>query len=424
MGRLHLPLSLLLLSSLATAIPTSSLFTRQDTDTNICPAAQSACPSSLPTGFCCRTDDRCIALAGNTTVLCCPKDNKDDCDRINPITCNLEQQSPEKNPLAPIKTSVFDVELETCGEGTCCPFGFSCEDGKICRMNEDQEKKPGEKDEPSSTKPGTSDPTSSTTQPSATDAQESESPSSLPSDEEQNDGSGEAKSSGPDTTTIIGGVVGGIAALLAIAIILFICARRRASRKLPPSSNNNSNSPPQDPSRPPGGHTRNFSSSSGPRGNNISEPIMQQNSYRTDFILKNPATASVASTPQIRNSVHPHISTVRDYDDQNPFRSPNPSHRDSVISTDDRPSSRSSRLAPIRGMRGPRTPRQQDSCESINVFADPGTVERQQHHSNRFSMGTTVSGLMIGLRGDPVPASKPNYSGSNRLNVPGTTPRI
>ncbi|KAK0392736.1 hypothetical protein NLU13_2231 [Sarocladium strictum] len=423
MARLHIPLRLLLLiAPFTTAIPASSLFARQSDDT-ICPSAQSRCPPSLPTGFCCGTNDRCIPLAGNTTVLCCPKDNTSDCDKINPITCNVEQQSPQKNPLAPIKTSVFDVELEKCGDATCCPYGFSCEDGKICSMNKNQDKKPGEKEEESTTTtgPSTTEPTSS---PSSSAGQRSTSagtegtPTSLPSDEEDQDNNDKG-SSGPDTTTIIGGVVGGIAALLAIAIILFVCARRRANRRTPSSTP--SGTPPSS-SRP--SHNRNFSNGSGPRGNIISEPIMQQNAYRTDFILKNPGTtASVASTPQIRNSVHPHISTIRDYDDQNPFASPSPSRRDSMLSTSEsrgnRPSSSRS-LAPIRGMRGPRTPRQQPSCESINVFADPGTVERQ----NRFSMGTTVSGLMIGLRGESEPEPVPARKAGARLNVPGTTPRI
>jgi hypothetical protein len=72
-------------------------------------------------------------------------------------------------------------------------------------------------------------------------------------------------------------------------------------------------------------------------------------------------------------------------------------------------------------MRAPRTPKPQASYESINVFADPGTVDR----NNRYSRGTTVSGLMIGLRGDLEPERVPNASSrSNRLNVPGTTPRI
>ncbi|KAH8179994.1 hypothetical protein LIA77_01513 [Sarocladium implicatum] len=440
MTRLLIPINLLLLLHPFTtlAIPTTSLFSRQSSS-DTCPSSQSACPD-LPSGLCCPSGTDCIPLAGKTTVLCCAEGTN--CDRINPITCNIEQQDPDKNPRAPIKTSVFDVELETCGDGTCCPFGFSCHEGKQCRMNDDQEEEPGKKKDEDGDVTSTSasaEPTGTGVDvPSSTGTEEAEetatnSPSDGSESDNQNEEDGDGGSSGPDTTTIIGGVVGGIAALLAVAIILFVCARRRANRKPSSSSSsfasnapaNNSNNTSNPPSSRPSQHARNFSNSSGTRGNIISEPIMQQNSYRTDFMLKTtPATASTsaASTPHqshdnphpaplhLRNSVHPHISTIRDHDD--PFLSPSPSARTSIRSStsetnnNNRPNSR---LAPIRAMRPQQQHRAQPSSESINIFADPTTVDRQ----NRYSMGTTVSGLMIDLRGE-----------ERRPNVPGTTPRI
>lgn len=414
---------LLLLAATAFSFPTAnSIFARQSDDT--CPSGQKACSNSLPDGFCCPSGQECIALAANTTVLCCPKGNK--CDKITPITCSIDQLDPEKNAQAPIKTSVFDVDLEKCGKGTCCPFGFSCHNGNECRMNEDQDVAPGKKEKTTSL--ATSEPTSSQTTPaestsSSTEAEPTD--TNVPSNE-KDQSSGSAEASGPDTTTIIGGVVGGIAALLALAIIIFVCARRRANKQ--------SKTKKAHPSALSGRGSSSHNSGTS-FGNIISEPIMdQQTSYRTDFMSKNMKRGSTDSMtdvgggapPHIRSSVHPHISVIH-----NPFDSPDPSSRraSSIISSfsdrsrdrghgdGDIPNGRvvGGRLAPIRSMKpsgrsltnsggSTRTP----SCESINVFADPDTVERRA----RYSMNTTVSGLL-----DEINAN------DRRPNIPGTMPR-
>lgn len=188
-----------------------------------------------------------MSLAGDTTVMCCPEGR--DCDGLGPITCNIRAQDAEKDHTLPLKTTVFDVELEKCGDDGCCPFGFTCgngDDGKECQKDEDQSKRPGEdKDEDGDDEPrtattastATSEPTTEPSNPSSTTDANPTSTNEGPSPDEASSGD-----SGPDTTSIVGGVVGACAVLLIVAVILFICVRKRANRR--PSG---TPSPPQPP---------------------------------------------------------------------------------------------------------------------------------------------------------------------------------
>ena len=123
MAQTPLALRLLLLAALgvhssASTRPPAILSRGQD----FCSAnALQRCSNDLSVKFCCPKGSSCLSLAGGTTVLCCPDDRN--CDKIQPITCNAREQDPDKNPKAPIKTSVFDTPLERCGKDLCCPFG-------------------------------------------------------------------------------------------------------------------------------------------------------------------------------------------------------------------------------------------------------------------------------------------------------------
>ncbi|KAI0122207.1 hypothetical protein F4814DRAFT_407965 [Daldinia grandis] len=97
----------------------------------------SFCPPSAPPDFYCTIDTTCIVLAANTTVLCCPKTSRGNCQEINVIACNLDQQG----PLASVQTTVKEGELPTCGTG-CCPWGYHCGTDDFCYMDEDQSKPP------------------------------------------------------------------------------------------------------------------------------------------------------------------------------------------------------------------------------------------------------------------------------------------
>ncbi|KFH47232.1 hypothetical protein ACRE_018500 [Hapsidospora chrysogenum ATCC 11550] len=337
-----------------------------------------------------------------------------------PITCSISVQDPEKNPTGPLKTTVFDVDLEKCGSGQCCPFGYSCadgEDGKECRRDDNQSEPPKAGDKPTATtSTGTEGPTAEpSTEPSGTataTATETEGPASSAT----NDGSSveaDSESSGPDTTSIIGGVVGACAVLLIIAVIIFVCVRKRTKRKPKESEKFH--------------------------GLSISEPIPRPDIYRAEFMRRgtygpddlpdgqrasylgdaNGAGASIArpeshsrltrltlrsnkprmSIPNRFASGSPNSSYAETMS-HNSIASHDDDHDDHPLRTGQVPSAR---LAPIRAMRAssrhvkaesrhlkPETaafptrcppqpqPQRTSTSENINVFADPMDVSDDQ----------------------------------------------
>ncbi|KAI1807409.1 hypothetical protein F4811DRAFT_472518 [Daldinia bambusicola] len=95
------------------------------------------CDPPAPQIFYCSSDTKCIVLAANTTVLCCPNTSEEDCINIDPIACDLNQQT----SLASIQTTVREGKLYTCGTG-CCPWGYHCGDDNTCYRDADQSKPP------------------------------------------------------------------------------------------------------------------------------------------------------------------------------------------------------------------------------------------------------------------------------------------
>ncbi|KAK8027375.1 hypothetical protein PG991_004431 [Apiospora marii] len=131
----------------AMSISPNPIFERADTcgSGNLAKCTQ----AGLPGNFCCDKQSTCIALAGQTTVLCCPS-GPDGCNVIAPIVCDLKLQDPASNPNAQVKTTVLNGKLPSCGSN-CCPFGYSCGDDGNCIMDKDQSKKPqGAKPAPTS----------------------------------------------------------------------------------------------------------------------------------------------------------------------------------------------------------------------------------------------------------------------------------
>ncbi|KAH7328809.1 hypothetical protein B0I35DRAFT_27463 [Stachybotrys elegans] len=393
-------LVMVLSSTTVSAIPAARLFSRQD---NTCASNNlSSCPRELPDDFCCPSGNECIPLAGNTSALCCPEGS--DCNQIQPIICDIELQNVENNLSAPIKTTVFDVELERCGGGNrCCPFGYSC-DGNRCIRNEDQSEAPEGPSRPTSTSAGPSATATGTgTQSPPTATTSSDPISVVPSDEEG--------SSGINTGAVIGGVVGGCITLFLIAGIAFYCVRRQKR---------------QDSHRNEKGSARSSNSRNKDRtsfSNIISDPILQSDSFRTDFIRKEPSERSFNDVPQIvlnRSSI------------PNPFDSPDMSAQSPVSfgSHNDEDNMRTghvagARLKPIRTMKGsdrksrhvdPRFISREPSSESINIFADPGSVVRPTD-PRRLTRGTTFTDLMD-------QADLGDVHRGRRPYVPGSTPRI
>ncbi|KAI5466291.1 hypothetical protein BGZ63DRAFT_420793 [Mariannaea sp. PMI_226] len=442
---LHLLLASAILTSTTTALPANFIFNRADT----CTSDQVSCSAAFPSNFCCNADSKCISLAGNTTVVCCPDGVEGACNTIAPVTCDVQQQNVDTHPDSRIKTTIFDVPLAACGDGECCPFGYSCNNGK-CFMNKDQSKKPTASSStttsaPTSVTSTVSDTSSAATgETTATDATSLSSSQPTSTDETSSttaaaaaDSTGESKNKdgGPATTSIVGGVVGAVLLLLIVGIIIFFYIRRKKKADSVRSEKNGHAY----------GHGRS-PSSNGSFGNIISEPIAQPNSFRTDFIRKSPSNSrsTPSGTTPSRSSpsrtsysrastlmrsastiirVHPTPPRIR-ISIPNPFNSPNPSpnHNSAQASPadDETPRHGTVRLAPIRAMRAsshcsrrPTTPelQREPSSESINVFAEPGTVKARP-----LTRGTTFTDLMDEADLGAVRRGSPY--------VPGTTPRI
>jgi len=121
------------------ALASHSLFERQSTCAGL---SYNHCPQSgLPSNFCCPEGQTCIPLAANTTLLCCPNTCADprNCTTILPIQCDIQLQNVTAHPDNSLMTTALSMNLPTCGSGTCCPFGFTCNAIGDCVMNANQD---------------------------------------------------------------------------------------------------------------------------------------------------------------------------------------------------------------------------------------------------------------------------------------------
>lgn len=101
-----------------------------------CPSSTfNSCGNQVPSNFCCPSNEECLVLASNTTVLCCPKGT---CKTIRPIVCSIQLQDAALYPDAPILTTALDKQLPRCGNA-CCPFGYTCSKDRECVLNDNQE---------------------------------------------------------------------------------------------------------------------------------------------------------------------------------------------------------------------------------------------------------------------------------------------
>lgn len=105
-----------------------------------CPSEQpvscSAVDSKLPNNFCCGSGTICQSIDRSSSAICCPSGK--DCSQIATIQCDVSLQNPEGGNLGPIFTTKLNGTLPSCGNNTCCPFGYAC--GKngndnICTLN-------------------------------------------------------------------------------------------------------------------------------------------------------------------------------------------------------------------------------------------------------------------------------------------------
>ena len=382
----------------ASAIPMNELFMRQSS----CAANFVQCKNAnFPNYFCCPSGQRCIALAGNTTLLCCPEGS--DCQKIQPVPCDISLQDGEKDPDAVVKTTALGGTLGRCG-GQCCPFGFSC-DGKDCVMDQNQNAVPiqtrtGKAGTTSTSSARTSATGGTTTTSSSTPANPTNS-----ADPSTTSGASEAgtASSGPPTAAIAGGVVGGAIILLGLAALAFILTKKKKEKSA-------AGSPPK------------LSRSTSSFGNLISGPIMVDNgAIRSDFARVAPSrdSANDPINPPISNPIDDPASVTGALLDSS-ANTPDAA----ALAVPPAAASRQSGLAfggggggggygaldqpqfvdmpyvevPDGGL-APQTPRQhrEPSSVSINIFADPNITPDRTPESNaerRYTNMTTFTQML------------------------------
>lgn len=129
---IQLSLSYLPTTVTGSYVPFLDLLPRANAD---CPASYTSCGNSqLPPNFCCPTSTTCISLDNSSSAICCPSGS--DCSFIKPITCDIQAQNATANPEAALKTTRLTDSLPKCG-GSCCPFGYTCQDGSTCALIKD-----------------------------------------------------------------------------------------------------------------------------------------------------------------------------------------------------------------------------------------------------------------------------------------------
>ncbi|ETS88007.1 hypothetical protein PFICI_01835 [Pestalotiopsis fici W106-1] len=280
-------------TTLAMSVPPSQIFARDSTcgDTSY-----SQCPQAgLPDNFCCKPGTSCIALAGNTTIVCCP--DGDDCSVIASIVCDVQLQNATSAPDAVVKTTALTSKLPTCGS-MCCPFGYTCDADNNCAKDEDQSQMPEGAGDASSTASATGTtaastghastaaPTATATDSAAAGAHTTGA-ASQGSSSDASDTAAKEHAEGANVSAIVGGVVGGVVFLVAAIIgAVYLVYRRRKQQESKRASD------------------QSFISRNA-RGM-ISNPIPQDGfTYgRSDFISRsNPSTRTAPSqqTPDVYN---------------------------------------------------------------------------------------------------------------------------
>lgn len=307
----------------------AQLFRRQDSTCG--DSSYKQCPQAgLPDGFCCPSGNSCIVLAANTTALCCPPDS--DCQAIRPIPCDTSLQDKSLHPENVVMTNALSGTLPKCA-GMCCPFGYTCDGGGNCILNSDQNAAPITTGAQSSTKTSQSTAESSATvgvttasqqsasttasaassgsgaaSATATDSDSESSASSTAAAAEESDSSG--SSGGPSAGLVAGGVVGGIAAAVFLGMLVWFFVKREAKRK------NEEKEVPRSSRSSSFGNIINNPMTNSLNGGCpvISKPIVDENSFRSDFSRKASQRAGAGA-----ESSHSGDDYERDYYD-NPGR--------------------------------------------------------------------------------------------------------
>ncbi|KAJ5175017.1 uncharacterized protein N7482_000894 [Penicillium canariense] len=237
-----------------------------------CPSSYDTCGGSLPDTFCCPSSSICIGLDDASSAICCPSGAS--CDYISPIVCDVQEQNATAHPKNSVKTTKLDSSLPTCGDA-CCPFGYTCQGNSTCALNQ----------KTSSTASSTSQASSTSTSTATDTTGATFTPVASPSSSASQDNSTTALASCPSfpSKAVVAGFFPGALFGAIFAVLIATCLRRRSHKK---DLQNH------DPKA--GLHWSQRSSSGAVMG--ISSPIASEdNSYRTDFLLR-PSSSRRTST--------------------------------------------------------------------------------------------------------------------------------
>ena len=320
--------------------------------------------SRLPGDICCGVGTTCISLDNGSSAICCPPGM--DCSAIQPIVCDLTQQNPSTHPDASIQTTKLNGTLNTCGDNSCCPFGYTCNNGN-CLLSIDSSV--GFHQFGTST----TAPSNSTASPSAT----ATSPSGIDSTKSQTSNS---CSKFPGAAVAAGFFPGMLAgALVAILLVLF-CGRRNTQDSRPGSDGSSNYR----------SHKHSYSYDN---KYDISDPIpMESQSARSDFLgrtttraksffsTKSPRLASNDSwkmpTPPVPNNIpHEMVGGLIPVTPEMQIRKEMPRQPSTESITVYSPPS-SNQVAPVRGMASQRA----DSAIG-SPFKTPPNRENTYHEA-------------------------------------------
>ncbi|KAK3310592.1 uncharacterized protein B0T15DRAFT_43105 [Chaetomium strumarium] len=370
----------------ASAALMNDLFMRQSS----CAPNFNECKNAdFPPYFCCGSGQSCIALAGNTTVLCCPNGAR--CQRLQPIPCDISLQDGEKYPDAVVKTTALRGTLGRCG-AQCCPFGYSCKSDE-CIMDVDQNAVPIQTAKPNPTS------TASSKTSAPTDAGSSQTPDSTNGADDSSSDQESGSNGGPPIAAIAGGAAGGAVILIGAAVLAFIFLRKKknASESGSPSK---------------------FSRSTSSFGNLISGPIVAEDTtLRSDFARVSPRQTSedpASVTAALIDSSVTSPESGAGVLAAPPTAAQKPERQSSAPYGSFEPSAYVDMPYADYDSGGlmPHNPQQnrEPSSVSINVFADPNITPDRTPESNadrRYTNMTTFTQMLdsAGLdgvaRGDP-----------------------
>jgi hypothetical protein len=154
------------------AASAARLFSRAPAAATVCKGDLNLhlCSINFPSNWCCSASSVCLSLnnTGTDSVICCPTSSPDGCQALEPISCDISKQNATLNPDSQLFVQDSSRQLPTCGQGACCPLGYSCSGGR-CWMKEDTRRAPGPQSAaPSSSHKGASSTIMSSDPPTAT----------------------------------------------------------------------------------------------------------------------------------------------------------------------------------------------------------------------------------------------------------------